>query len=281
MPIAYCLVREQPHYRRDAFLSGLRAAGYQLRTAANGLEERGNVMVGWNRYGTQAVLADRFEAAGGTYLCAENAYIWTGGISPHHLKGPRPAYALARGYHNDSTVVRMGQGDRWSVLGVPVQPWRTAGEHVLVCENRPFGAPGRAMPAGWAQDVAGRLRKLTKREVRIRPHPGNNPPAKPLADDLAGAWACVIWSSSAGVHALVAGVPVICEAPFWICKETAFTFFHEDYLGRVNLSQMDVNRTIALQRLAWAQWSVEEIASGEPFRHLLRPAKQGQVAATA
>jgi len=263
-------------YRREAFEAGLRAAGYELRQIPHGAEQRGNVMVGWARYGAQAVLADRFEAAGGTYLCAENAYIWTGGVSPHHLKA-RPAYALARGYHNDASVVPEGSGERWDALGVTLAPWRADGGHVLVCPNRPFGAPGRAMPDGWPQDVAARLRKLTKREIRIRQHPGNAAPHKPLADDLAGAWACVIWSSSAGVHALVAGVPVFQCAPNWICTSPA----------SLNLNMIedpamdDYRRESGLRRLAWGQWCITEIEDGTAFRHLLLRENQSEVAAVA
>jgi hypothetical protein len=135
------------------------------------------------------------------------------------------------------------------------------------------------MPQNWAQDVAGRLAKLTKREIRIRPHPGNNPPAKPLADDLAGAWCAVIWSSSAGVHALVAGIPVICEAPYWICRPASFLS------GLSSIEEMEPPdsgsyrlRLAALQRLAWGQFGVEEIASGYAFTSVLRREAQSQIA---
>jgi hypothetical protein len=41
----------------------------------------------------------------------------------------------------------------------------------------------------------------------------------------------------------------------------------------------DSLRRIALERLAWAQWTVEEIASGEAFRYLLSDTRQSQSAA--
>lgn len=255
-------------------MEGLRAAGYEIRTASPGLSETGNVMVGWNRYGAQHELAIRFEQAGGIYIAAENAYIWEGGISPHSLKA-RPAYALARGYHNDSTVIPEGSEDRWSALGVTPAPWRAAGEHILVCPNRAFGTPGRAMPPDWSLGVRQRLAKLTKREIRVRPHPGNDAPRKPLSEDLAGCHAVVIWSSSAGVHALCAGVPVICEAPFWIAKDVAGADLED-----IESPPMP-DRPPALRRLAWGQFSVEEIASGVPFAHLLRPTRQAEIAPSA
>lgn len=258
---AWNLTRPEIVYRHDAFSAGLRAAGFEVR---GGVPEPapGNVLLIWNRYTTMHDLACRFEQGGGTVVVAENGYIGPGGVSPHHMT-PRCVYALARGYHNDHAVVCQGQDDRWTRLGVTLQPWRASGGHVLVCPNRPFGTPGRIMPHNWASEVSERLRRFTSREIRVRPHPGNNPPAKPLAADLAGAWACVIWSSSAGVHALVAGVPVVCEAPFWIARSAA------------SHSVADIERPYTmereqtLQRVAHAQFHIDEIATGEPFRRLL------------
>ena len=121
------------------------------------------------------------------------------------------------------------------------------------------------MPSDWAYDVARRLAKLTRREIRVRPHPGNSPPKRPLAADLEGAWAVVIWCSSAGVAALVAGIPVLCECPFWIAKAATGA------VGQVEAPPFQ-DRLPALQRLAWGQWDIDEIATGEPFAHLLRAA---------
>jgi hypothetical protein len=261
---AWNLTRPEIHYRHEAFSAGLRAAGYDVRPGPpEGAP--GNALLIWNRYTTMHDLACRFEAAGGTVLVCENGYIGPGGVSPHHMT-PRSVYALARGYHNDHGVVHRGTDDRWTPLGVTTQPWRasSASGHVLVCPNRPFGTPGRIMPHNWAQDVAARLRHFTSREIRVRPHPGNVAPQKKLADDLAGAHACVIWSSSAGVHALVSGIPVICEAPAWICKGAT------NVLSDNNLEWPFMPMRLPhMHRLAHAQFHIDEIASGEAFRRVL------------
>ena len=257
---AWNLTRGDAHYRHDMFSAGLRAAGYDVQKGTPGSVGRGDALLIWNRYGDWHDRATRFEAAGGTVYVAENGYLGPGGISPHAMN-PRQIYALAAGGHNGQGRIPEGGPERFAALGVDLAPWRADGGHVLVCPNRSFGIPGMMMPPGWPADVCKRLQRLTRREVRLRPHPGNEQPKKPLADDLAGAWAVVIWSSSAGVHALVAGIPVICEAPRWICREASW------YIDEIdNPPQPD--RLGALQRMAWAQWSIEEIASGEPFRLL-------------
>jgi len=147
-----------------------------------------------------------------------------------------------------------------------LQPWRADGGHILVCGQRGIGSPTMASPHNWHEQVAAKLRAMTKRQVRVRVHPGNKAAAVPRADELLGAWACVIWSSSSGVQALIAGIPVFYDAPHWICDGAAGriaeieTPFARDY---------DYERLAAMQRMAWAQWSLAEIASGEPFRRLL------------
>jgi hypothetical protein len=102
-----------------------------------------------------------------------------------------------------------GRGpERWDALGLEIKPWREAGDHILVCPNRHFGMRGLAMPQDWEQRTLKEMRAQTKRPIRVRPHPNGSKPARPLAEDLVGAWCVVIWASSCGVHALLAGIPV-------------------------------------------------------------------------
>ncbi len=281
MSRAFCLIRSQPVYRRDAFMSGLRAAGYDAHTGAPYGVERGDVVLMWNRYAEFHEIACRAEAQGATVLVAENGYVGPGGVSPHS-QAERSVYALAIGGHNGGGTWRVGGPERWAALGVPLKPWRTEGGHILVCPNRSFGRPDLIMPTRWAEDVKRRLEAATRREVRVRAHPGNAPAKVPLAEDLQGCWAMAIWSSSAGVAALTAGVPVLCEAPAWICKGGAL-----DSVDAIEGWPSDEIRARAwtgirlaqLERLAWAQWHVEEIASGVAFRHLLSDTRQAESAA--
>lgn len=260
MRCAYNLTRREVHYRHEAFSAGLRAAGYEVRRETPVAAKPGDVLLIWNRYGQYHDIASRFERQGGTVVVAENGYI---GKDEHGQQ----RYALARSAHNGAGEWECGEANRFAELGIELQPWRADGGHVLVCPNRSFGMPGMIMPCDWARDVANRLKKLTGREIRVRPHPGNVPAKRPLADDLKGAWAVVIWGSSVGVQALVGGIPVICESPYWICKEAAGALNEIDALGT------KPDRLSALNRMAWAQWTLAEIESGKAFDHLLRAAR--------
>jgi hypothetical protein len=245
-------------------------AGYEI-AKGDPIGAPGNLLLMWNRYWGNHELAERFEKQGGTVLVAENGYLGPGGVSPHAMKH-REWYALAVGGHNGSGHVHVGGPERWEALGIELKPWRTAGDHILVCPNRPFGRPDMQMPSLWAEDVKRRLQKLTEREIRLRPHPGNSPAKTPLERDLEGCWAVVIWSSSAGVHALVNGIPVICEAPYWICKPAAGA-----WLEFVDCVHWEDARPQAMTALAWSQFHVDEIASGFAFDSLLRPTREAEV----
>lgn len=254
---AFCLIREYPVYRRESFIRGLRACGFDVRLAPPDPDiGPGDALVIWNRYGHWHDMASQVQQKGGSVIVAENAYL---GVD----RADRRRYALANGGHNGSGAWPMGGPERWDELGIQLKPWRTEGEHVLVAPNRSFGMPGFIMPPNWHENVLQRLRMATDRPIRVRPHPGNGPPKKPLIEDLVGAWAVVIWSSSVGCEALVEGIPVICEAPWWIAKGAALKSIKD-------LETKDLpDRLPALRRLAWAQWTVEEIERGEPFQHLL------------
>lgn len=279
MKRAYIEIRHAPHYRRDAFVAGLRVAGFLVQESLPTQPPApDDVLVIWNRYSDKEVAADKWEKQGGQVLVAENGYCGRDAQGRQH-------YALALHGHNGSGQWYEGGPERWDALGIALQPWRERGETVLVCPNRNFGMRGLAMPYGWEKDIVARLRKRTSRPIRVRPHPNGSAPSRPLADDLNDAHCVVIWSSSCGVHALIAGVPVVAESPWWICKSAALDDLK--YIDSLNgpgpWENMGaiVTRRQALQRLAWAQWTIEEIADGTAFSHLLRPAEQGQVAAGA
>lgn len=277
MKRAFVTIKETPHYRHDAFCSGLRAEGFHVEPRLpDKPPSAGDVMLIWNRYSSNELTADKWESQGGTVLVAENGYcgrdaaghqLYALAIHGHNGSGTWPG---RRGNRQDETET---YGARWRALGIPLGAARLGGEHILVCPNRHFGMKGLAMPTDWEPSILKRLRQVTKRPIRVRPHPNGNPPATPLAADLENCHAVVIWASSAGVHALIAGVQVFCTSPWWILKSIA-----SDRLQDIDLHCIH-EREPAFERLAWAQWTVEEISLGIAFRHLLSPAGQAQVAA--
>lgn len=252
---ALCLIREAPCYRRDSFERGLRAVGFHLTRQLSD-PRPGDLLCIWNRYGHFEEVAEKFERAGARVVVAENGYIGQDDQG-------RQLYAIAEGQHNVAGSWHIGNGGRFARLGIEPRPWRQDGKHILVTAQRGIGSKLMASPRGWAEDVARRLKERTTREVRIRPHPGNKAPAKPLEEDLRDCWAVVTWASGAAVKALIAGIPVFYCAPHWILEGAArkgIDDIESPWMG---------DRTPHLERMAYAQFTVDEIASGEPFRLLL------------
>lgn len=252
MPAACLLIRDLPHYRREAFAAGLAAAGYKVTRDAK--PAPGNLLVIWNRYGTNDHLAEQYERAGGHVLVAENGYF------AEHGKPPE-SYAISLGQHHHGGVSQFRaspDAEKWDM-----RPWRTRGDHILICAQRGFGSKVMGC-SGWADRIHGELAVRTKRPVRFRKHPGNQPPTVPLEHDLQNCHAVVIWSSNSGIAALLAGVPVFYGAPRWIAEKAALPLAGADlekpFLG---------DRTAGLLNAAANQWSVAEIERGDPFRALL------------
>lgn len=249
--IALCTIRKEPHYRRGAFDEGLKRAGYKLVDRGRP-ESKADLLVIWNRQGAQEATANTWEACGGTVLVCENGYIGRDDQG-------RQFYAMAAHGHNGSGWFPVGAEDRFSALGIDLAPWRTDG-YELICGQRGIGSKEMASPRGWETKIGNRIR-ATAKVVKVRKHPGHEPPKTTLEQDLAGAKRCVIWSSSSGVKALTMGVPVVYDAPHWICAQGATRWpsgFDVPLLD-------DAARLAAMRFMAWGQRSVAEIETGEPF----------------
>ncbi len=261
MPTAVVLLRSTPSYRPELFREGLRRVGYKLLDRALREPTPEDVLVVWNRRPSDGFHIRTYEKAGARIVVAENGYIG-------HLKDDsRKVFALALGHHNGAGTwphcngIATALPSRWSRFGVELEPWRKDGDFLLILPQRGIGEPGVAMPRFWGQDLMTRLRRSTRRPIRIRRHPG--PTKSEPYEDLRGAWAAVTWGSGAAIKALAAGIPVFHELPPWIGAPAA-------RLGVETIEEPFLeDRTPMFDRLAWAQWSAREIESGEAFAWLL------------
>lgn len=249
---ACLLIRRNWNYRTDCFIAGLQRCGFEVTDNPN-RPKPGDILVMWNRHLRYEKYAKAYEARGNIVLVAENG--WVGSDEDGNK-----LIALARSHHNGAGSWHVGETDRWERLGVPLAPWRMNGEHILVLPQRGIGEAGVAMPRNWEKDVLQRLRAVTRRRLVVRPHPGLHFPPEP---DFTGAWAAVTWASGAGIKAICAGVPVFHEFKRWIGASAArFGIEHIE-------APFTGDRVPMLRRLAWAQWTFREIATGEPIQCLI------------
>jgi hypothetical protein len=264
MPTAIVTLRSEPFYRREAFVGGLKRLGYSVelsdeRTTSRDAtlpypESRDDLLVNWNRkQGPQERAAQEWERRGGTVITTENAYL---------QRVDKSAYAISVGHHCGAGWFPVDESeDRFTPLGFPLENRSAFGGRILVCAQRGVGSTEMASPPQWGNKMAQELsRRYPDREVRLRSHPGMLKPRVSLEQDLEGASLCVIWSSACGVRAMTMGVAVVYKAPHWICADGA--------RSQTGLWLPPVNVMPALNKMAHGQWSVAEIAAGEPFARM-------------
>lgn len=259
---AFINIKEQPHYRRQSFERGLQRHGYTIEPWRPGTVRAdrvgpGDVLVSWNLYGQAETEAQAARALGATVLVVENGIVGT------DAEG-RQLYTICRDQHHAGTW-HVGDVSRWQALGIAVRPWtaRTDGP-VLVCQQRGIGSRLMASPPAWEQQTAAQIKRAGFNPI-VRPHPGWMRRIPELQQQLRGVAACAVWSSMAGVKALIDGVPVAYWAPAWVAAPAA----RRKLDGIVAPLRDDAARLAALTAVAWYQWTVAEIEAGEPFVYLL------------
>ena len=256
---ACLLVRNQPVYRRDAFAAGLAAVGLSVSGKPSVKISQDDVLVIWNRYGINHHIARRYEDAGAAVFVTVNGYV--------NFKGARKSFALALNHHNGAGSWPRDGESRIHMLDIEIRPWLCDGidADVLLLPQRGVGPPGIAMPKSWVMEVQKRIAGLggRRRTVRIRPHPGTQREALPLASDIGSGVVCVTWASGAAIKALAYGAPVVHEFPKWVAAAGG-----SFGIGTLNNPHLG-DRSVAMEAVARAQWTVDEVASGVPFARLL------------
>lgn len=164
--------------------------------------------------------------------------------------------------------------DRFDALGLEiVEQGGNPSGYVLVCGQVPGDAAlgqDSSVHRQWLRDQL-----AAYEDALYRPHPrggiaipglvGNN---QPLADALAGARLVATYNSNVGHDALLAGVPVIAHGP------AAYSELSGEELPSLEARQAYFNR------VAYGQWTVDEMASGEAQKVWLEGLGAETVAAT-
>lgn len=169
-------------------------------------------------------------------------------------------------------------GKRWDILwGDQMKPWteRGAEAYALLVGQVPGDASLYSLESGfpkWAQTMTYLL--LSKGySVKYRPHPlvrraglrfcpqqASISYSESIQEDLKGAALCVTYNSTSGVEAVLAGVPTI------TMDEGAMAWPVASHSPDEPIVKPD--REKWAHGLAWTQWSLEEICSGEMWAHL-------------
>lgn len=159
-------------------------------------------------------------------------------------------------------------GARWNRLfGHLLEPYwfppagtapQSSGYALLIGQVPGDAALGKLELDGWVKRVTTALANQGW-AVRYRPHPLAIPPRRSLAEDLAGAGVCVTFNSTAGVEAVLAGVPTV------TLDEGAMAW---DVAGHALDEIVRPDRTAWAHDLAYTTWTPDELSSGEVWAHL-------------
>ena len=171
--------------------------------------------------------------------------------------------------------------DRWQQIsratGITIKPWRTTGDHILICTQRNGGWSMKGLTVvDWLTQTVAELRKHTNRPIVVRPHPGDRRAREylnqwtlstktALVDDLSNAWATITYNSSPGVASTIEGVPVFVTDPVARTSQ-AFDVANTD-LSKIETPSV-FDRQAWVERLAMCHWNFDEIKSGQAWSHI-------------
>lgn len=181
---------------------------------------------------------------------------------------------------------------RWqkirSDLGMDLRPWRSTGDHVLLCLQRNGGwSMGGVNVVDWAIDTIKILRLHSDRRILVRAHPGDKGGMQDAASvvaacqhkglrkisqsqhrsdfmtDLQSCWAVVNHNSSPAVGAAIEGVPIFVTDPD-----------HSQARAVANSDLAQIETPVTPERQHWVErlsqfhWNFDEISNGTAWRHM-------------
>lgn len=159
---------------------------------------------------------------------------------------------------------------RWEKHKVEVKPWRqTDGDYVLILGQVDGDASMKAFRPGWYERIATEAKAVFGLPVVFRPHPlarktSGGSALKVLGgtleDALAGAHCAITWNSNSGVDAILAGIPT------FVFDEGSMAWPVAGHRLKTDLFRPD--RTLWLRHLAYCQWTIKELESGETWDFL-------------
>lgn len=171
---------------------------------------------------------------------------------------------------------------RVAKLQLRLQPWTNTGTDILIAAQRGDSEQWAGQPSvqDWVNQTSEILQQVTDRPIVVRKHPRQAIVTPPgcvrdvpqrlvhtydgynFSEVLARTWAVVNWNSGPGSQAIISGVP-------------AFVGFDSLAAPVANLNLADIENPVRPDREDWlvrtahTEWTVDEIASGEPLARLV------------
>lgn len=175
-------------------------------------------------------------------------------------RGHGKSYRITRNRY-EAGAIRKCPADRLEQLGIEVEPWRKSGREIIVCPPTDYFIAAHGC-ADWLDSTLGALRSATDRPITIREKPQPGEAAVPLKKALKTAHALVTHSSNVAIEAACLGIPVFVSPASAAAP-----------VGQTDLLKIETpvypDRQPWLAHLAYNQFSLDEIRTGEAWRLLL------------
>ncbi len=175
--------------------------------------------------------------------------------------------------------------DHWleikSNIGFDLQPWRTNGEHILICLQRNGGWSMQGLDVmNWCLKTISEIKKYSQRPIIVRAHPGDRnaknylklhePNVKistneNILDDFKNAWATITYNSSPGVASAIEGIPVFVTDPN-AKNSQAYSVCNTDLKNIEN--PVMAERQDWIEKIAMSHWNFQDLESGKAWNHI-------------
>jgi hypothetical protein len=168
-------------------------------------------------------------------------------------------------------------------LGLTLRPYRTSGNHILICLQRNGGWSMKGLSSiQWLDQTINTIKQYSDRPIIVRAHPGDKKTRgflklnyknvqlstnEKLVDDLKNAWATVVYNSSPSVASIIMGVPAFLTDP----EPTHSQSFE---VANMNLSKIETpeqkDRQQWIEKISMCHWNFDELRSGEAWQFFKR-----------
>tara|TARA_E500000081_G_C6133970_1_gene355486 strand:- start:1811 stop:2734 length:924 start_codon:yes stop_codon:yes gene_type:complete len=201
------------------------------------------------------------------------------GNTKHYLRYSFDGVFPTTGYYFTEEV----DPNRWKKisgnLGITLKPYRTSGNHILICCQRNGGWSMKGvLVQDWLDQTIKKVREYTDRPIIVRPHPGDKKwrnylqlqgysnvqlSTQHIIQDLKNAWATVLHNSSPAVASAIEGVPV-----FLTDSEPQYSQAAE--VSNTNFKRLEdpkmYDRQAWIEKLSMCHWNFDELKSGEAWQ---------------
>lgn len=208
-----------------------------------------------------------------------NLFLYVNKNNPlHYLRYSFDGVFPTTGFYFDTDI----DSSRWIKisrdLNLTLKPWRTNGNHILICLQRNGGwSMGGLDVIQWMNNTISKIRQFSNRPIIVRSHPGDKKikqvlsvnlqnvflsTKESLVEDLKNAWATVVYNSSPSVASLIEGIPAFITDPI---PQHSQSFD----VANIDLSKIESpimpDRQRWVEKLSMCHWKFDELRSGQAW----------------